>query len=335
MRETTSIIHHRSDRVSAPGGAAPSAGTLAIVQEVWAEVLHLDAVGPDDDFVDLGGNSLMVAATVARLSERVGVDIPPRALFEAPTPAEMADLVEEMRAERAESPVLAPVDGVTPFFPGWFVALQPHGAGRPVFVFPGGRGGVWTLRRDLQVAALVGREHPFYGFRRDTFHLDRQRADWIPATVAEYVTQMRLVQGKGPYLLYGVCNGGDLAWEAARQLIAAGEEIAGVLLYEAAYEPGLSESDPGGISLAPADPWWMPPYVPEPLDVDLTLLMTEAWQARGRSDGWRAVARGRLETNLMPGDTPGMHNLYAGRVATIAEHLRDWIARSESRPRET
>jgi hypothetical protein len=35
----------------------------------------------------------------------------------------------------------------------------------------------------------------------------------------------------------------------------------------------------------------------------------------------------------MPGDTPGAHNLYVNREPMIAGHLRDWIAKSESRVR--
>jgi acyl carrier protein len=343
MRQSAGITPHRpagqlaSRSAGTPGAPSPGAAsadppsTLAIVQAVWGEVLRQDVVGPDDDFVDLGGNSLMVASTVARLSERVGIDIPPRALFEAPTPAEMAELIDELRAERAARQTAGPTDGVTPFFPGWLIPLQRHGTRRPVFLFPGGRGGVWALKRDSEVAAQVGQEHPFYGFLRDIFHVDRDTPGWLTTTVADYVAQMRAIQPSGPYLLYGVCNGGDLAWEAARQLIAAGQEIASVLMYESAYRPGLSEGNPDGISIAPEHPWWMPPYDPPPLDVDLTLLMTEAWQARGRSDGWRRVTRGRVETVVMPGDTPGMHNLYVGRVSMVAAHLRAWIERSESR----
>ena len=77
----------------------------------------------------------------------------------------------------------------------------------------------------------------------------------------------------------------------------------------------------------------MPRYEPPSLPVDLTLLMTEGWQSRGRSDGWRQVVQHDLETVVMPGDTPGAHNLYVGREALIAEHVRNWVARSEVRLR--
>jgi hypothetical protein len=287
------------------------------VQRTWAEVLDVDPVGPHDDFFDLGGNSLIAAATLATLGDRVGMDLPLRTLFEAPTPAEMAELIAERRA--AGRTINPPGGGTTPFLPSWVVPLQTAGALLPVWVVPGGMGGVWTLKRDAQVAALVGKDHPFFGFQRDPPQLDPNRRDWIAATATTYIEQMQRIQGRGPYLLYGICSGGPLAWEVATQLLAEGERLAGMLFYESALSPDFSTARPRRTRRP------MPHYVPGGLPVDLTLLMTEAWHAKDRSAGWRQVARGAVTTVVMPGSTPGAHNLYVNREAMIAGHLRDWI----------
>jgi hypothetical protein len=317
---------------AAATAAPPQPPTLTTtIQRVWADILELDevAVGPHDDFFDLGGNSLIAPTAVTLLAERVGLALPLRALFEAPTPAEMAELIEEVRA-RLEPPP-APVDGVTPFHPEWLVPLQRAGAGRPVWLFPAGIGGARTLERDAQVAALVGRDRPFFGFRRDRPRLAPGRPDWMAATAASYMAQMRRIQGDGPFLIYAVCNGGPLAWETARQLLAAGEAVAGILFYEVALRRDLTEEEIANRNRRGAALRRMPHYDPPPLPVDLTLLMTEGWQARGRSDAWREVTLGELTTVVMPGDTPGAHNLYFDREPAIAGHLRDWIARAEAR----
>ncbi|MGH2615286.1 MAG: phosphopantetheine-binding protein [Thermomicrobiales bacterium] len=315
-------------RMASQAGTASDADeqVLEIIQRTWADILHVETVAPDDDFFEIGGNSLIVAFAVARLGERLGLELPLRSLFEAPTPIEMAELIGELRAERAAETG----EGTTPFFPRWVVPLQRAGAGRPVFVFPGGMGSKWMLIKDAQVAALVGRDHPFYGFQRDRPHISRTRADWIPAMAAGYAEQIRLIQGRGPYLLYALCNGGPLAWETTRQLTNGGE-TADILFYEVPLAADYATSLGSAVTPIDVDPGRMPPYLPEPLPVDLTLLMTEAWQAKDRSAGWRQVARGQIETVVMPGDTPGAHNLYADREEMIAEHLRDWIARSEAR----
>ncbi|GHJ47520.1 hypothetical protein Cs7R123_48620 [Catellatospora sp. TT07R-123] len=50
----------------------PDGGTEAVVADVWAEVLGLEEVGADDDFFELGGDSLAVVETVAALTVLYG-----------------------------------------------------------------------------------------------------------------------------------------------------------------------------------------------------------------------------------------------------------------------
>jgi hypothetical protein len=312
------------------GGDPGSDGVLDVlgtIQQTWAGVLGIEHIGADDDFFACGGNSLGLATAAGILGERIGVDMPLHLLFAAATPAKTADLIAELRAESDRN--LG--DGITPFFPDWVVPLQTEGGGRPVFVFPGARGNRVVLAKDAQIAAMVGRVHPFYGFHREEAHVATERDDWAAATAADYVTQIRMIQSRGPYLLYAICSGGPFAWEVARQLIDAGENVAGMLFYETplTVHPG-EEGRPWYTPLGPP-PGRAPAHVPQPLAVDLTLLMTEVWHAKGKSDGWFRVTQGQVDTVVMPGDTPGNHNLYYRREAMIAQHLRDWIARVEFR----
>lgn len=298
---------------------------LATIQAIWVAILGTDQIGPDDDFIACGGTSLGLATAAALLGERIGIEVPLRVLFTAPTPAKMANLIAELST--GAGPDLD--DGITPFFPDWVVPLQPEGGGRPVFVFPGGRGSRVVLAKDAQIAAMVGRVHPFYGFHREEAHIATDRDDWVAATAADYVTQIRTIQSRGPYLLYAICSGAPFAWEVAHQLVDSGADIAGMFFYEALLADDSGEPGrPRYIPLGPP-PGRAPAYVPEPLAVDLTLLMTEVWQAERKSDGWFQVARGRVETVVMPGSTSGEHALYYRREAMIAKHLRDWIARTE------
>jgi amino acid adenylation domain-containing protein len=105
-----------------PGLSAPSAPARGPLEEalaaVWAEVLGRAAVGAHDDFFESGGHSLLAAQVLARVRETFAVDLPLKALFDAPTVAGLARQVEAALREGAglSFPPLGPVarDGPVP-----------------------------------------------------------------------------------------------------------------------------------------------------------------------------------------------------------------------------
>jgi amino acid adenylation domain-containing protein len=86
------------------------------VADIWAEVLGRERVGAHDNFFDLGGHSLLVMRVALRLHSALGVEVPLRVLFEAPTVAEFAAAIEQevcKRNEEEENRLLAEVEGLT------------------------------------------------------------------------------------------------------------------------------------------------------------------------------------------------------------------------------
>ncbi len=93
-----------------PRGAAERA-----LAAIWAEVLGVERIGRHDTFWDLGGHSLLATRVVSRLRDALGVELPLRALFEAPTLAGLARRIAGLggSAER-EALVPQPRTGALP-----------------------------------------------------------------------------------------------------------------------------------------------------------------------------------------------------------------------------
>jgi acyl carrier protein len=70
--------------------------------DIWAEVLGLDRIGIHDRFLELGGDSLLATQLISRVLAEFRVRLPLKALWEAPTVAEMAEAIVHCQAEQLD-----------------------------------------------------------------------------------------------------------------------------------------------------------------------------------------------------------------------------------------
>ncbi|MFH8520087.1 amino acid adenylation domain-containing protein [Streptomyces gelaticus] len=129
-----------------PGRAAASS-TAAALCELFSQVLRTGPVGPDDDFFSLGGHSLLAARLLGRIHTVLGAEIDIRGLFEAPTPALLAPLVD----------TAPPAPAATPAAPGTASGALPvsHAQHRLWFLDRIGAGAAYNLPMLVRLRGAV------------------------------------------------------------------------------------------------------------------------------------------------------------------------------------
>jgi acyl-CoA synthetase (AMP-forming)/AMP-acid ligase II/acyl carrier protein len=97
----------RTDTVIDAGYVAPEGPVQEMLVDVWQAVLGLAHIGVHDNFFQLGGHSLLGTRMISRLHREYDIDLPLRTLFERPTIAALADLIEEKLIEELDHDQLA------------------------------------------------------------------------------------------------------------------------------------------------------------------------------------------------------------------------------------
>src|SRR5204862_5486889 len=84
----------------------PRTDTEKVLASIWSQLLNVQVVGINDDFFELGAQSLLAIRAVSRIRDAFGVDVSLRNLFERPTVAGLAEVIDGLSwVAGANSPV--------------------------------------------------------------------------------------------------------------------------------------------------------------------------------------------------------------------------------------
>lgn len=183
---------------------------------IWQEVLGVPQLGIHDNFFELGGHSMLAIQLFAAIEQEFDRKLPLATLFEVPT-------IEQLASILRPSEHSATWDSL--------VLIKPGDASPPLFLVHDAEGETILY---LNLARHLESERPVYGLRpysQEGYPILHTR---IKDMVSHYIEKIRSIQSEGPYLLGGLCMGGVLAFEIARQLQAQGQKIALVALFDAA-----------------------------------------------------------------------------------------------------
>jgi len=184
------------------------------LQQIWESLLGTSPIGLNENYFELGGTSILAVRLFAQITREFQRKLPLSVLFEAPTIAQLAKVLQDESPSSDWSPL---------------VAIQPKGSRPPFFCIHGGGGNV-LIYRDL--SRHLGSDQPFYGLQAQGLDGERACLTTIEDMASLYVTEIRRLQPQGPYHLGGYCLGGTIAYEMAQQLNAQGEEVALLALFD-------------------------------------------------------------------------------------------------------
>ncbi|MGC4990404.1 amino acid adenylation domain-containing protein [Nocardia salmonicida] len=203
-----------------------------VVATTFAIACHLDAVGADDDFFAIGGNSLTGVRVSAELAASTNTPITVRWLYTAPTVAALAHRIETYRADADPG-----ADALATVLP-----LRTGGTHPPLFCVHSAVPLAWCytgLARHIT-------DRPVYGLQAPTLsaadpQLDDLTVDFLAAT---YATEITRLQPEGPIHLLGWSLGGQLAHATAVRLRAEGRDVATLAMLDSVVVPDYADPPP-------------------------------------------------------------------------------------------
>jgi amino acid adenylation domain-containing protein len=187
---------------------APRSALEERLAALWSNLLGIERVGVQDDFFELGGNSLMAVRLMSKIRADHGMMLPLAVLFQARTIAALADVIARGHELSSWSPL---------------VPIRPQGRRTPLFcVHPGG-GNVLGYQEFI---AQLHPDQPVYGIQAYGVVEGQTPHTSVHQMALRYIQAMREVQPSGPYYLGGESFGGLVAYEMACQLLQGGERVA-------------------------------------------------------------------------------------------------------------
>ncbi|NNE13065.1 MAG: amino acid adenylation domain-containing protein, partial [Ilumatobacter sp.] len=168
---------------------------------IWADVLDGREVGVDDDFFELGGNSLDAMRVFARIERATGRELLLSTLFEAPTIAQFAKLLERDAPAAADT---------------CLVPIKSTGSRRPLYYVSPYEVSVLELHK---IGRHLTPDRPLFGLQPSGLLQGEPIHETLEEMAAHYIAAIISHQPEGPYLIGGHCDGAWVAHEMARQLI--------------------------------------------------------------------------------------------------------------------
>ncbi|MFF2556663.1 amino acid adenylation domain-containing protein [Nocardia sp. NPDC058058] len=198
---------------------APRTDAERALTASFETVLAAERIGVDDNFFEVGGNSMAAVQLVTLVRERTGIPVPLQWMFLDPTPAALARRITAAAEQKGVEPSLRVL-----------LPMRPAGDGPALFCIHPAVGLAWCYGGLVQ---YIDRAHPVYGLQSPGV-VDGGTADrTIRDLAVRYVEEIRRVQPEGPYHLLGYSAGGPIAHAIAVELRGRGARVDSLIMMDA------------------------------------------------------------------------------------------------------
>ena len=188
--------------------AKPRDETETQMRAIWSQILEIEPEQIDvrSDYFELGGDSLKAGRLASQIASVFGTELPVSILLAENTIEKLAKVLREKKSPRASA---------------CLVSVQPSGTKLPLFCIHTHSGNVIFCR---SFPKYLGAEQPVYGLQSRRGALADPHFS-VEEMARYYLSEIRSVQARGPYSLFGYSFGGLVAFEMARQLAMHGEAV--------------------------------------------------------------------------------------------------------------
>lgn len=220
------ITSPKTEQIEAQVSQTTSDTITDKLKGLWLDVLGCKNFSEQENFFNLGGNSLLAVQLLTRLSANFGINLPLSVLLEAP---EFSNFVNSVKASLpSESKTMSSAPSIPNIFTS-LIQIRSGGKKNPLYCFHGVGGNVLNY---VALAGGVDKERPFYALQSRGADGKVSFLNSIEEMAAHYIREIKLVQPTGPYLLAGGSMGGTLAFEVARQLTELGDSVEKLIMFD-------------------------------------------------------------------------------------------------------
>jgi acyl-CoA synthetase (AMP-forming)/AMP-acid ligase II/thioesterase domain-containing protein/acyl carrier protein len=199
---------------------APRSPAEKVLAEIWKEQLGLQQIGIRDKFIEMGGDSMLAARLVQRVSKEFGVRITLTDFSDTPTIEDQAEYLQNLSIQ---------VESNFGKKPNLITALNTGGKKSRLFYMSASTQDTYIFSG---LSRGLGKDQPLFGLTPYNLPVE-EKNDPVEYLAGEYIKEIKKIQPKGPYILGGNCSGGTVAFEVARQLIDMGENVDYLIMTEA------------------------------------------------------------------------------------------------------